>query len=226
MMGAMRWTRRLLVVLLVAVLCVSGVFATPACAAEPPDAPLREITGQQLAGDVRNALDRYTAAYLEAEFDEERNARAFGAAQDGPPEVLRWSGSLKFAGDGRRWQAKLVSKTISFVAEQSGGMQRAKALPRHDVAGFDGERHYPTNRFGGSIVGEENVELARQCPADLFWSSLNDGETLLSTLADPKTSILGQELHGGFRSPTNAVNSRCMGFIKAHGHSRFRPTVF
>ena len=180
--------------LLVVALWQNAFFAPRIFAAEQPDAPLPEVTARQLADDVRKELDRYSAAYLEAEFDEERNAR-----DNGPPEIVRWSGKMRYAGDGGRWRAELDSKSISFTTDQPGGKPRVKISPRRDVAGFDGERHYATSRFGGWVVGEENVEVSRLCPADLFWSSMNGSESLLSTLADPKTSMLGQELHGGFR---------------------------
>ncbi len=158
-----------------------------------------DITAKQLADDVRKELDRYAAAYLEAEFNEERSARAIGPKGAGPPEILRWQGKLKYAGDGRRWRAELESKSISFTVDRPGEQPTARLSPRREVAGFDGERHYMTNRFGGWIVGEENLELARQSPADLFLGSLDSGDTLLSTLVDPRTRLIAQEVRNGFR---------------------------
>lgn len=185
--------------LLVAAFWQNAFIAPRAFAAERPDAPLPEITPQQLADDVRKELSRYSAAYLEAEFDEERNARALMGDEQSQPEMLRWPGKLKYAGDGRRWRAELESKSISFVADRPGDRPRANAYPRREAAGFDGERHYTSSRYNGSIVGQENLELARQSPADLFWASLNSSDSLLATLTDPRTRIIGQELHDGFR---------------------------
>lgn len=195
----MRFTLRLLTTLIVAALWLHESSPISARAAEQPDAPLPEITAKQLAANMREAIDRYTATYLEAEFAEERNVRAVTGDGRGEPEIVKWSGSIRYANDGRRWRAELKSKWISFTAGQPGGQPRARLSPRHEMAGFDGERHFTSDHLGGWIFGQENLELARQGPADLFWISMWPRELLLATLVDPRTSVVGQELRGGFR---------------------------
>jgi|GEM_PF-2383996 len=164
-------------------------FVARAGESDAADAPLPEITPQELAAQIEKARQGYVAGLLEVEFDEERDATPFPRRNVDAPSTVKFPGRFQHASDGRLWRTEFDAKTLSFGAEQ------VVTRPYRWVTGFDGQRHYNWKVGGQNEVtlGDSNREALALEPRALFWSKHAE---IIKSLKSKDVTIMQAEVDG------------------------------
>jgi peroxiredoxin len=175
------------------ILALFAILVVRAIADEPLDAPLPDITPQELMNKLRDAGRGADRGLLEVSFAVEDYQNGpdgipIAVMEENPKTVLvEYSGRFRFLSEGRRWQ-------IEYVGQVAGAS--LKLFPESWTAGFDGEMHYDLDvGRERAVLGDTRKDRVKYTPGGLFWPEVN---AVIDWLDDPET-IIGQRTVDGAR---------------------------
>ena len=164
-------------------LCFSvGLFAVE------NDAPLPEISLEELGSAISKSRERYKRGYMEAIYRDHRNTNAFATDKNAEAVMVDFHGRFSYAHDGLRWRASFDGKTYR--------MGSSELHPYRWLAGFDGKSHYAFDRSRGFTIGK--MQAHENIPTEIFfWSS--HGISFAKSLSSNDWKFLDQTIVNGYR---------------------------
>jgi beta-lactamase regulating signal transducer with metallopeptidase domain len=189
--GELRWAkplarRQLALMGSLAIVLVGGAasvrfvgFVSPAKeAGARTDAPLPDITPQELGKKMRSAWEKLDYGLLEVEFDETRNMNwrpgAQPAGEKGAQTLLTFPGRARCAREGQLWRIECDSMMPN--------SNPPTLVPDRWSTGFDGEKHYDwqiDQMYGLVVLGQIHHVPDQWTPRQLF---SHQGDSLIEFL--------------------------------------------
>lgn len=154
--------------------------------AKENDAPLPEISLQDLGNAIGASREKYKRGYMEAIYRDHRDTNAF--ATDAEAVMVDFHGRFSYANDGTRWRASFDGKTYR--------IGKSELFPYRWLAGFDGKTHYALDHSRGFTIGK--MQAHENIPTEIFfWSS--HGSSFAKSLSTNDWKFVDQPVVDGFR---------------------------
>jgi cytochrome c biogenesis protein CcmG, thiol:disulfide interchange protein DsbE len=154
-----------------------------ACADEPADSPLPEITPKELASRIRAAWAGYEKGLLEITFETTQNLNwrfmmNQGTAEEQKPLLKTFPGRARFLGAGRLWRVEYDSMMPNLTTKTLN--------PYGYRSGFDGDQLYGLDLMRNiATLGESTGGAENWRPREQFW---HNGKSFADALDEPQSA--------------------------------------